>query len=323
MGTTAARREDPYERDTRKDLCKMVNTVLITLQEQNGDTWDILKSAAADLQVPLETLKGQEASPVFREVQYWIRWTIELIALINRDELLIHHRSHPPKPGTKPQSLAQMADASAKASSLLARLDSLAQRADKFAMDMDFTFLFDRQHKLFSIGFNATTNEADRSLYDLLASESRLASYIAIAKNDVPVEHWFRLGRSLVASGALVSWSGTMFEYLMPLILMDSFPNTLLNRTYQVAVQTQMAYTTRVHGGSQHVPWGISESAYNFRNRESIYQYRAFGVPDLSLKRGQATICSCTLRTSLFTLDTRQGLRSGSLRCDAGASCEA
>eukprot|EP01087_Luapelamoeba_hula_P010649 TRINITY_DN2826_c0_g1_i1.p1 TRINITY_DN2826_c0_g1~~TRINITY_DN2826_c0_g1_i1.p1 ORF type:complete len:3055 (-),score=438.24 TRINITY_DN2826_c0_g1_i1:36-9200(-) len=279
--------EDPYERDTRKDLCKMINNVLVTLQQDtHQDTWELLKGAAADLQHPLETLKGQESAPVFREVQYWIRWTIELINLILKDELLIHHRSNKVK-GSKPQTLSQMAETSAKAASLLARMQQLAQRSDRFAMDMDFTFLFDRQHKLFSIGFNATTNEADRSLYDLLASESRVASYIAIAKNDVPVEHWFRLGRSLVASGALVSWSGTMFEYLMPLILMDSFPNTLLNRTYQVAVQTQMAYTARMHGGSQHVPWGISESAYNFRNRESIYQYRAFGVPDLSLKRGQ------------------------------------
>ena len=125
---------------------------------------------------------------------------------------------------------------------------------------------------------------ARSSYYDLLASEARLASFVAIAKNDVPVEHWFRLGRSLTTTAgatALISWSGSMFEYLMPVLVMKSFPFTLLDQTYAGAVRRQIAY-----GRERGVPWGVSESAYNARDRAPVYQYRAFGVPDLALKRG-------------------------------------
>src|SRR5207244_2701016 len=118
----------------------------------------------------------------------------------------------------------------------------------------------------------------------LLASEARLASFVAIAKDDVPVEHWFHLGRTLTrATGetALVSWSGSMFEYLMPVLVMRSFPFTVLGETYESAVRRHIAY-----GAERGVPWGISESAYNLRDRHLTYQYRAFGVPDLGLKRG-------------------------------------
>ena len=124
------------------------------------------------------------------------------------------------------------------------------------------------------------------SVYDLLASESRLASFVAVSKDDAAAEHWFRLGRSLtIADGAtaLVSWSGTMFEYLMPLLVMPPRPFSLLDQTCHSAVQRQIAYA-RARG----VPWGISESAYNVRDRHETYQYRAFGVPDLALKRGLA-----------------------------------
>jgi len=149
---------------------------------------------------------------------------------------------------------------------------------------MDFRFLFDRSRKLFAIGYQQSTHALDSSYYDLLASEARLASFVAIAKDDVPVEHWFRLGRTLTqATGetALVSWSGSMFEYLMPALVMRSFPLTVLGETYESAVRRQMAY-----GAERGVPWGVSESAYNLRDRHLTYQYRAFGVPDLALKRG-------------------------------------
>jgi cyclic beta-1,2-glucan synthetase len=148
---------------------------------------------------------------------------------------------------------------------------------------MDFRFLFDAERKLFAIGYQESAHALDPSYYDLLASEARLASFVAIAKNDVPMDHWFRLGRTLTraASGtALVSWSGSMFEYLMPSLVMRSFPSTVLDQTYEGAVRRQMAY------GAEHgVPWGVSESAYNLRDRNRTYQYRAFGVPDLALKR--------------------------------------
>ena len=167
---------------------------------------------------------------------------------------------------------------------LRGRLTKIAERAYEFALGMDFDFLYDDSRKLFSVGYQVANHTLDESYYDLLASEARLASFVAIAKHDVPVAHWFHLGRALTrASGetALVSWSGSMFEYLMPALVMRSYPFTLLAESYRSVVRRQMAY-----GNERGVPWGISESAYNLRDRHLTYQYRAFGVPDLALKRG-------------------------------------
>jgi cyclic beta-1,2-glucan synthetase len=182
------------------------------------------------------------------------------------------------------ESLRRLAPTWADAASFITRLETLADRAATFAMEMDFRFLFDGERKLFAIGFQQATHSLDGSYYDLLASESRLASFMAIAKNDVPAEHWFRLGRRLTyAAGepALVSWSGSMFEYLMPMLVMRSFPDTVLAQTCAGALERQVAY-----GAERNVPWGVSESAYNVRDRHQTYQYRPFGVPDLALKRG-------------------------------------
>ncbi len=164
------------------------------------------------------------------------------------------------------------------------RLLSLSEQADRFVTDMDFGFLYDVKRKLFTIGYHTESLTADDSYYDLLASEARLASFMAIAKNDVPVEHWFRLGRPLnrtSSATALVSWSGSMFEYLMPLLVMRSLPFTILDQTYHSVVERHYA-----HGRSHNVPWGVSESAYNVRDLHLTYQYRAFGIADLALKRG-------------------------------------
>ncbi len=166
------------------------------------------------------------------------------------------------------------------------RLERIAERAREMALEMDFTLLFDETRKLFAIGFDERANRLDASSYDLLASEARLASFVAIAKGDAPTEHWFRLGRSLTSQGgatALVSWSGSMFEYLMPVLVMPSRAYSLLDQTHRAAVRRHIAYAR-----SRNVPWGISESAYNVRDRHDTYQYRAFGVPDLALKRGLA-----------------------------------
>ncbi|HET9730370.1 MAG TPA: glucoamylase family protein, partial [Acidimicrobiia bacterium] len=173
------------------------------------------------------------------------------------------------------------------AAALVERLERLAVRARTFAMEMDFRLVYDPQRRLFAIGYDARSGKLDESSYDLLASESRLASFIAVAKGDAPTEHWFRLGRSLTVADhatALVSWSGSMFEYLMPLLVMPPRPFSLLDQTCHSAVHRQIVYG-RAHG----VPWGISESAYNVRDRHDTYQYRAFGVPDLALKRGLAS----------------------------------
>ncbi|MDI6771404.1 MAG: glucoamylase family protein [bacterium] len=173
---------------------------------------------------------------------------------------------------------------------LARRLEGLAERSAALVDAMNFTVLFDSQRKLFAIGYRLPDAEGpgryDPSFYDLLASEARLASFIAIAKGDVPQEHWFHLGRMLVSAGGrptLVSWSASMFEYLMPLLLTKTYQGTLLDQTCSNAVRLQIEYA-RTRG----VPWGISESAFNFLDHRGHYQYKAFGVPGLGLKRGLA-----------------------------------
>jgi cellobiose phosphorylase len=164
-------------------------------------------------------------------------------------------------------------------------LENLAKQSDELSV-MDFTFLFDTTRDLFSTGFNVAEHRCDNSFYDLLASEARLCGYVAIALGQIPQKHWFSLGRLLVASRGgpiLVSWSGSMFEYLMPLLVMPNYENTLLDHTCKAAVQRQIEY-----GNSHGVPWGISESGYNRVDTHLNYQYRAFGVPSLGLKRGLA-----------------------------------
>jgi cyclic beta-1,2-glucan synthetase len=169
-------------------------------------------------------------------------------------------------------------------------LKDIAERARRFAEGMNFNFLYDPQRKLFSIGYRLPDVEGpgrlDSSYYDLLASESRLASFVAIAKGDVPQAHWFHLGRGLISLKGrvtLVSWSASMFEYLMPMIFMKSYPNTLLDQSCRVAVQCQVECVD-----GRNVPWGISESAFNLLDLHGNYQYKAFGVPGLGMKRGLA-----------------------------------
>ncbi|HEX9595254.1 MAG TPA: glucoamylase family protein, partial [Anaerolineales bacterium] len=167
----------------------------------------------------------------------------------------------------------------------LLALETLAQQSFQMAA-MDFAFLFDPARDLFSIGFNVTESRRDSSYYDLLASEARVCGYVAIAQGQVPQEHWFTLGRLLIASRSdpvLVSWSGSIFEYLMPLLVMHNYENTLLDHTCKAAVKYQIEY-----GKLRGVPWGISESGYNRTDVNLNYQYRAFGVPGLGLKRGLA-----------------------------------
>ncbi|MBL8851882.1 MAG: cyclic beta 1-2 glucan synthetase, partial [Planctomycetaceae bacterium] len=159
----------------------------------------------------------------------------------------------------------------------------MAQRCRDLA-EMDFGLLYDRKRELFTIGYNVSDQRLDASFYDLLASEARLASYLAVASGEVGQQHWFALGRMLTNaanSAALLSWSGSMFEYLMPLLVMPSYEATLLDRTYNAVVRRQIEY-----GRQRRVPWGISESGYNLIDQHRTYQYRAFGVPGLGLKRG-------------------------------------
>jgi cyclic beta-1,2-glucan synthetase len=169
-----------------------------------------------------------------------------------------------------------------------AGLPELARRADAFADGMRFGLLYDPQRRILSIGYRLADSEGpgrlDHSYYDLLASEARLASFIAIARSELPETHWFHLGRLITAvhgTPTLLSWSATMFEYLMPRLFMKNYPETLLEQTCRMAVRRQIEY-----GTDRRVPWGISESAYNLADRNDTYQYKAFGVPGLGLKRG-------------------------------------
>ena len=243
--------------------------------------------AIASITEPLERLRGVidgalAGGGADEQPGLLVEWTLKLLAEQAR-RLEMYGITGSLGPGGMP-TLRQAAATSLHAADLVAGLTAIADRAFDFAMEMDFAFLFDDRRKLFSIGYQQSSHGLDPSYYDLLASEARLASFLAIAKNDVPVDHWFHLGRTLTHSSgatALVSWSGSMFEYLMPALVMQTYPNTVLAQTYTGAVRRQIAY------GSEHgVPWGVSESAYNIRDRHLTYQYRAFGVPDLALKRG-------------------------------------
>jgi cellobiose phosphorylase len=163
------------------------------------------------------------------------------------------------------------------------RAENLALRCNELA-DMEWNFLYDTSSHLFAIGYNVQEYRLDASYYDLLASEARLATFIAIAQGKLPEESWFALGRLLTnveGNSILLSWSGSMFEYLMPLLIMPTYENTLLDKTCKAAVAWQIEY-----GKHTGLPWGISESGYNSINASSHYQYRAFGAPGLGLKRG-------------------------------------
>ena len=228
---------------------------------------------------------GTDPDPV--SAREWIVWALSLLrahaSAIGEIDLR-PSAGRQSRPIARAQTLRELARRSPAATELVTRLEALADRFYAYAMEMDFGLLYDRRRTLFAIGYQAGTHALDSSYYDLLASEARLASFVAVAKNEAPVEHWFRLGRTLTrAAGetALVSWSGSMFEYLMPSLVMRSFPFTVLDQTYDAAVRRQISF-----GTERGVPWGVSESAYNLRDRYQTYQYRGFGVPDLALKRG-------------------------------------
>ena len=178
---------------------------------------------------------------------------------------------------------AALNEASQRATERIAALENLARQCNDFA-NVELDFLYNRTKHLLTIGYNVEEHRTDPSFYDLLASEARLSTFVGIAQGKLPQESWFSLGRLLTNAGGrpiLLSWSGSMFEYLMPLLVMPSYENTLLNHTDEAAVTRQIEY-----GKQRGVPWGMSESCYNTVDAALNYQYRAFGVPGLGLKRG-------------------------------------
>ncbi len=208
----------------------------------------------------------------------------------------------------------------AHSGALAARLDAIATIARSTALSMEFDFLVDPDRLLLSIGYQVSDGMLDPSCYDLLASEARLASFLAIAKGDAPARHWFRLGHAVtpVAGGAaLISWSGSMFEYLMPSLVIRAPAESLIEETNRLIVRRQIAY-----GEQLKTPWGVSESAYNARDLEFTYQYSNFGVPGLGLKRGLAdNAVIAPYATALASMVDPQSAARNFERLDALGGC--
>ncbi len=167
---------------------------------------------------------------------------------------------------------------------LIEQMEDLIGNIDNIIQNTEFRPLYDEKRNLFSIGYDVEKERITNSYYDLLASEARIASYWAIVKGDVPLKHWYKLGRALTkidGSRALVSWTGTMFEYFMPGLILKNYKETLINETYDAVIKSQ-----KIHGGRMNTPWGVSESGFFSFDFNLNYQYKAFGIPDLGLKRG-------------------------------------
>jgi cyclic beta-1,2-glucan synthetase len=268
--------------------------------------WNKLRTASRTLLDIAQTFAGERAEAAESDVLRWAEAVhadvlahardLELFALDVADariEPRAPARAAVPQPSLRELAAGYAEHAGAKGdvataaqacSVLLAKLARMASISRQLFNEMDFRFLFDSRRKLFSIGYRVADGALDESFYDLLASEARLTSFIAIAKGEVPVSNWFKLGRPLlpVGDGAmLLSWSGSMFEYLMPSLVMYTVSNSLLDGTCRLAVKQQMEY-----GVERGVPWGVSESAFSARDRGLVYQYSAFGVPGLGFKRG-------------------------------------
>ncbi len=224
----------------------------------------------------------QKIPRLFEAPQYFEQVAAELVSL--RDRLFKESPADTHALDRIDSLLKATKRAAADAMQLLERISRVAETASSMFQSMDFTFLFDETRKLFSIGYRVGEGALDAGCYDLLASEARLCSIVAIAKGDAEPAHWFRLGRTLTPVGkgaALVSWSGSMFEYVMPSLVIRPPTESLLSETVRLVVQRQIDY-----GNERGVPWGISESAFNARDLEMRYQYSPFGVPGLGLMRG-------------------------------------
>lgn len=166
------------------------------------------------------------------------------------------------------------------------RIQILIDEIDRIIEKTDFSVLYDEEKMLLSIGFNIEDNKLSDTYYDLLASEARQASFVAIAKRDIPEKHWNSLSRTLTGSNnykGLISWSGTAFEYLMPHINIAKYEGSLIDESCRFMIRSQQEYTKKLG-----IPWGISESAFNLKDLNNNYQYKAFGIPWLGLKRGLA-----------------------------------
>ncbi|MET0497820.1 MAG: glucoamylase family protein [Steroidobacteraceae bacterium] len=253
---------------TRHQLEEALTGIATVIRDNSTEAGDVSTrlAAAGDHATVLadgaKALASEHGSTAYSDLLFWAEATLGAIESWQRDIALTDE----------------------SAAALNRRLLALESETRAIALATEFGFLLDSERKLLSIGYRPSDGMLDENCYDLLASEARLASFFAIAKNDVPARHWFRLGRQVTPIGhgaALISWSGSMFEYLMPSLVMRAPAGSLLEQTSRLIVRRQIAY-----GVSRRVPWGVSESAYSARDLELTYQYSNFGVPGLGLKRG-------------------------------------
>jgi cyclic beta-1,2-glucan synthetase len=248
--------------DARADaLSEAVRAARKALRAGDQPQWEPIAERAHALAAEADHLDGR---PGVADVQAWAASIARSVDSVRRDHALTD----------------------ARLLSLRECLEWCEAEAMRWCLGMDFGFLYDARRSLLSVGLHVPSGRLDDSCYDLLASEARLASYVAIAKGDVRTRHWFLLGRAVTAVGggaALQSWSGSMFEYLMPPLVMHAPLDGLLDRTAHLVVRRQMTYAEELG-----VPWGISEAAFNARDLNLTYQYSPFGVPGLGIVRGLA-----------------------------------
>jgi hypothetical protein len=212
--------------------------------------------------------------------------------------------------------LAMLPEARTRAAQLVRQLESLASQAARLADEMDFRLLLNRRRKMLSVGFDVETQKLHSACYDLLATEARVAVFAAIAKEDAAQEAWFLLGRAHTLSygrPVLISWTGTMFEYLMPGLWMRTYPNTLLERSRVAAVRSQQDYAAR-----RRIPWGISESAYFQTDEAGNYQYHAFGLPRLALHKDELEALVISPYSTVLALGVDPGAALQNLHRMAG-----
>ena len=301
-----------------------------------GDLLGVLSEHSQTLSDVAAVMSAERGEGDESELVTWAEAVRQSVTSHVRDLALLQHAQRasplPSEPASAFPTLAELSAlsdplsaatngvGSSAAALLVRRLHAIADQANQLFSEMDFSFLFDPTRKLFSIGFRAWDRELDPSCYDLLASEARLASFLAIAKGEVPPDHWFRLGRALTPVGrgsVLISWSGSMFEYLMPALVMRAPANSLLDQTNRLVVARQMRY------GAEHgVPWGVSESGFNARDLAQTYQYSSFGVPGLGLKRGLSeNLVIAPYATALAAMiEPKEAVRNFARLSKAGAS---
>ena len=277
-----------YERQIRdhlEDMVLMAPWLMLPIwAKTHPASGDFLASGSAEQAGILSDLQAEllrlDCIPSLREVQ---EMAMKLMPMIDQILVCLQGEDRREEKDWFIHLGQMITEANDRANKRIASIEKLAFDCNELA-EIRYDFLFDKSRRLLSIGYNVDDSRRDESCYDLLASEARLSSFVAIAQGKLLQEHWFSLGRMLTSAGgelALLSWGGTMFEYLMPQLIMPTYENTLLNQTYRSIVRRQIEY-----GQQRSVPWGISESGYNMIDVNLIYQYRAFGVPGLGLKRG-------------------------------------